>query len=167
MANKVHLKIQIQDGDYYPQVTEKNKEKYAYVGKLATPRPEPVINSNEQGQTLGGIINMIAEHKKHRAQSHDQWCNTILSMVAAGELTREQLMALYIKFLPIQLKNVISVSDLTQTRQKSAIVGEPQEQEKYTIDLLADSIAAWIVTGQVEPDDLFDQLENQSTMTLR
>lgn len=26
MANKVHLKIQIQDGDYYPQVTEKIKK---------------------------------------------------------------------------------------------------------------------------------------------
>ncbi|HHF7366272.1 TPA: hypothetical protein ACPSKY_001377 [Legionella bozemanae] len=167
MANNVHLKIQIQNNKYFPAVTD--KERFAYVGQLAIPGPKPVENTNEQGETLGSIINMIAEYKKHRAQSHDQWCNTILSMVAAGELTREQLMTLYIKFLPVQLKNAISVSDLTQTRHNSAIAGEPQEQEKYTIDLLADSIAAWIVTGQVEPDDLFDQLEkeNQSTMSLR
>ncbi|MCE0722124.1 MULTISPECIES: hypothetical protein [Legionella] len=167
MANKLNLMIQIQGDEYFPAVTEKNKTSFAYVGQLAIAAPKPVVDSSEQEQTLKGIINMIAEHKKHRAQSHDQWCKTMLKMVDAGELTREQLTALYIKFLPVQLKNAITVSDLTQTRQKSAIVGEPQDQEKYTIDLLADSIAAWIVTGQVEPDDLFDQLENQSTLALR
>jgi hypothetical protein len=167
MANKFDLKIQIQDNKYYPAVT--NAEKFAYVGKVAAPPPTPVENTNEQGQTLSSIIKMIAEHKKHRTQSHDQWCNTILRIAAAGELTREQLMALYIKFLPVQLKNAISVTDLTQSRQNSAIAGAPQEQEKYTIDRLADSIAAWIATGQVEPDDVFDQLEkeNQSTMSLK
>ncbi|KTD72357.1 hypothetical protein [Legionella tucsonensis] len=163
----IKLEIQVQGGKYFPAV--KRKEDFTYVGKLALPELTPVENKNEQEQTLSGIINMIAEHKKHRSQSHDQWRKTVLSMVAAGELTREQLMALYIKFLPVQLKNAISVSDLTQTRQNSAIAGEPQKQEKYTIDRLADSIAAWIVTGQVEPDVLFDQLEkeNQSTIALR
>lgn len=165
MSNKINLMIQIQGDQYFPAV--KHKADFAFVGQLAINAPKPVENTHEQGETLGDIIEVIAEDNKQLSQSYEQWRKTILSMVVAGELTREQLMELYIKFLPVKSNNTVSLSAIEQSQRKSVIAGVPQGREQQTIELLANALSAWITTKQVEPDSLFDQIENQSTLALR
>ncbi len=164
MSNKINLVIQVQGDQYFPAV--KHKADFAYVGQLAINAPKPIENTKEQGETLSDIMTLIAEDNKQLLQSYEQWRKTILSMVVAGELTLEQLMGLYITFLPAQTNNTISFA-LEQSNRKPVIAGIPQEREQQTIELLVNALASWISTKQVEPDSLFDQIENQSTVTLR
>ncbi|MCW8470375.1 hypothetical protein OQJ19_06850 [Fluoribacter gormanii] len=164
MSNKINLVIQVQGDQYFPAV--KHKADFAYVGQLAINAPKPVENTKEQGETLSDIMALIAEDNKQLLQSYEQWRKTILSMVVAGELTREQLMGLYITFLPAQANNTVAAA-LEQSNRKPVIAGVPQEREQQTIELLANALSSWISTKQVEPDSLFDQIENQSTVTLR
>lgn len=167
MSNKINLVIQVQgDGQYFPAV--KDKAGFAYVGQLAITAPKPIENTKEQGETLSDIIGLIAEDNKQLLQSYEQWRKTILSMVVAGELTSEQLMGLYITFLPTQSNgSTISPSALEQSKGKPDIAGAPQEREQQTIELLASALSGWISTNQVEPDSLFDQIESQSTIGLK
>ncbi|KTC91540.1 hypothetical protein OQJ18_12135 [Fluoribacter dumoffii] len=165
MSNKINLVIQVQGENYFPAV--KQKADFAYVGQLAINAPKPVENTKEQRESLSDIINLIAEDNKQLLQSYEQWRKTILSMVVAGELSREQLMDLYITFYPVQSNATVSLSTLEQAKGNSVIADVPQEREQQTIELLANALAGWISTKQIEPDTLFDQIERQSTISLR
>ncbi|KTD53506.1 hypothetical protein Lsan_3916 [Legionella santicrucis] len=163
--SKLNLMIQIQGDQYFPAV--KHKTEFAYVGQLAINAPKPVEDIHEQGGTLAEIMHLIAQDNKELLQSYDQWRKTILSMVLAGELTYEQLMNLYITFLPAQSNGALSLSVLDQSVRAPVIASVPAEKEQHTKELLASALASWISTKQVEPDSLFDQIENQSTAVLR
>ncbi|QMT58701.1 hypothetical protein [Legionella sp. PC997] len=163
-SNKINLVIQVQGDQHFPAV--KHKADFAYVGQLAINAPKPIEHTKEQGETLSDIIGLIAEDNKQLLQSYEQWRKTILSMVVAGELNRKQLVRLYITFLPAQMNNTIS-SALEHANRKPVIAGIPQEREQQMIELLANALSSWISTKQVEPDSLFDQIENQSAISLR
>ncbi|KTD58201.1 hypothetical protein Lsai_0808 [Legionella sainthelensi] len=163
--SKLNLMIQIQGEQYFPAV--KHKTEFAYVGQLAINGPKPAEDTHEQDETLADIMHLIAQDNKELLQSYDQWRKTILSMVLAGELTYNQLMSLYITFLPAQSTNALSLSTLDQAVRTPVIADIPAEKEQHTKELLASALASWISTKQVEPDSLFDQIENQSTAALR
>lgn len=157
---KPSLILQVQGDQYFPCV--KHKVDFAYVGQLAISAPKPVEKDDiAQEETLADIVNLIAEDNKRLLQSYDQWRQTISTMVAANELNCEQLMELYISFLPLNSASSLSLSALEQSERKPVIAGFPVAQEKQTIDLLTSALASWISTKQVEPDRLFDQLESQ------
>lgn len=156
---KLSLLIQVQHEKYFPAV--KHKEDFAFVGQLAINPPKPVEDINEQKETLAEVIHQITRDNKELLQSYDQWRKTILSMVLAGELTREQLMSLYITFLPKESANTLSISTLEQSLRAPVIANIPMEQEEHTKDLLVKALADWISTRKVQPDSLFDQLDNQ------
>jgi hypothetical protein len=157
---KPGLILQVQGDQYFPGV--KHKLDFAYVGQLAISAPKPVEkDGNAQEGTLADIINLIAEDNRRLLQLYDQWCHNISTAVAANELNCEQLMELYTVFLPMTSVSSLSLSALEQSERKPVIAGFPVGQEKQTIDLLVSALASWISTKQVDPDRLFDQLENQ------
>ncbi|WP_058498709.1 hypothetical protein [Legionella gratiana] len=161
---KLDLLIQVQDDKYFPAV--KHKEDFAYVGQLAVNVPKPVEDISEQEGTLEDVFKLIAQDNKELLQSYEQWRKTILSMVFADELTCEQLISLYITFLPVQSSSTSLSSTLDRLRAP-VIANIPVEQEQHTKELLANAIAGWISTKQIEPDILFAQIENQSVAALR
>lgn len=164
--SKINLLIQVQGDQYFPAV--KYPADFKYVGQIAISSPTPVESTKEQGETLSDIMTLIEEDNKQLLQSYEQWRKTILSMVVAGELTSGQLIDLYITFLPIESNSsIVSPSALEQTNGKPVIAGVPKTREQQTVELLASALSSWISTNQVEPDTLFDQLENQSTPRLR
>lgn len=123
--SKLNLMIQIQ-GAVFPAV--KHKTEFAYVGQLAINGPKPAEDTHEQDETLADIMHLIAQDNKELLQSYDQWRKTILSMVLAGELTYNQLMGLYITFLPAQSTNALSLSTLDQAVRTPVIADIPAEK---------------------------------------
>ncbi|MGL5741599.1 MAG: hypothetical protein ACRCXC_03115 [Legionella sp.] len=167
MSVKLNLVIHVQGGRYFPAVKQNHKADYAYVGRLAINAPQPVEMTKEEGETLSHILNVIAEDNNQLLASYGQWRKTIMSMVDAGELTREQLVQLYITFLPEQSHDTVSLSALEQSKGNPVIATAPKKREQQMIELLAGALSEWISKNQVEPDGLFDQAEGQATLALR
>jgi len=156
--------IQVQKDQYYSRV--KHKGDFTYVGQLAVSAPKPVEMSSEQTGTLAEIISPIASDNKLLFQSYDKWFKKIVYMADVGELLKKHLVDLYIKFLPTQvnslIKNATFFSMLEQLERKVVVEGVPAEAEKQAIELLARSLAGWISTKQIDPETLFDQIENET-----
>lgn len=159
--NEPNLTLQVQNGHYFSVV--KYKTVLAYLTQLISNLKPVEINKNTE--TLDDILRLISQDNSQLLQSYDQWRKTILSMVAAEELTCEQLIELYITFLPKQSTNTLSLSDLEKKERQPVIAGNPSKQQQQIIELLANALASWISTKQIQPDKLFDQIENQTTLS--
>ncbi|STY27889.1 Uncharacterised protein [Legionella wadsworthii] len=162
----INLVIQVQDNNYYPRV--KNTDPYRYVGKLAVTGPEPVKNTQEDGETLANIIQVINEDNKQRMHAYEQCCKRISSHVIAKELTYEQLREFYTTHLPVHPNGQnISVPTLEQSQEKLVIAGAPQKGRQHTTELLINAIAYWGCTNQVDPDILFDQIGTRPGVSMK
>ncbi|MGC1183298.1 hypothetical protein [Legionella sp.] len=160
--NHAALLIQVQDyNKYYPQV--KHKEDFSSVGQLdVTVKPIEIPSENEG--TINDIVSAINTDNQERLHTYEQQTTKILSMVAAGELSYEQLRDYYIVLVPFQLNNAPFITQLQQTINP-VIVKAQVHPEQHTI-LLATTLASWIAAGAITEDQLFDRIENIQVGTL-
>ena len=165
---KFEVVIQVQGDQYFPRV--KHKTDFAYVGQLAVNPPKPIDNASEQMGTIADMLELIAADNKRILVSYEQKRKTLLSMVAAGELSKDQLIDLYIEFLPQDMTSITNrahfFSDLEQLERKPIVAEFFDGREQQVIHLLADTLAGWISTNQIDADQLFDRIDSKSTLPL-
>lgn len=161
-APKIELNVQVNDGKYFPRV--KNEADYAYVGQLAIKSPEPVVNSDQNNGTIAEFIDLIHNDNKRLLRTYTQWRQNLLM----EGLTRESLMALYIKFLPPKSSIIpdlkLFFSRLTAPEGRPAQVADINN-EQYVNELLAGTLAEWISINQVDPDLLLDSIDKPTLRT--
>lgn len=164
---KLDVVVQVQGNQYFPRV--KNKADFAYVGQLALNPIKPVLKSLDSTRGIAEMLHEINLDNQRLKLSFEHSRKTLLSMVGAGELTKEHLIDLFIEFLP---KNNGSItgkaqffSDLEQVNRQP-ITGPVIGGEQQVSQLLADTLAGWICSGQVDEEQFFDRLENKSASVL-
>lgn len=164
-VSKFAVCIQVQGETYFPQVT--NKQDFTFVGHLAVRLPKSIALATHEEETLVDILHIIAEDNKRLTDLFGQHCRTLFSMVSAGELSKEQLINLYIEFLPIQVGNSANSSLLfagSEQVNKSPINGySGLEIEQQMVKLLTHTIATWLTTGQINNDQFFNRIEGLET----
>ncbi len=149
------LVIQVQGDKYFPAVN--HKADFAYVGQLAV-TVKPVV-SDEQENTIKQILAEIHAADQEILRAYEQQQNTILSMVAAGELSYAQLRDYYIELLPYQDNNAGYIRQLQQAAHP-ILVGAPESAGKNTVEERARALASWIVADAIKADALFDRIDN-------
>ena len=169
LANSPEFKmvIQIQDADYFPGV--KNKADFAYVGQLAVSPLKPSDAVSHQTGTVAEILELIATDNKRLLVSYDQRRKTLMSMVAAGELTKEPLIILYIEFLPKNHASLNSTSHFfsgLEHVKRKPVVADPVGSGSQLIELLAKTLAGWMSVGEANAEKLFERIDNGSSSTL-
>ncbi|KTD44920.1 hypothetical protein [Legionella quateirensis] len=159
---KVELFLQVNEGNYFPRV--KNEADYAYVGQLAIKPPEPVVNDERNKGTIAEMLDQIKTDNKQILRTYNQWRQNLLM----EGLTREDLITLYIKFLPLQSSIIpdpkLFFSKLTAPEGKVVKV-EEISNEQYVNEELAGTLAEWISINQVDPDLLLDYMDKPGMRT--
>jgi len=165
---KFEVMLQVQGDQYFPRV--KSKADFAFVGQLATPSVEPAHKHSEKTVVLAGIFEKISEDNSRLLLAFEQNKKRLMSMVDAGELTKEQLLTLYVKFLPKSHEPLISQTEFFQQLEhldrKPIVPEHPENSDKYVAKLLVETLAAWISTKQVDVDRLYDNMESKPSPSL-
>lgn len=162
----LEVKLQVQDDHYFPEV--RNKTDFMYVGRLAVHFPTPVVIPSSPEKTIKEILDLIATHNKELHQSYHQWCKNLFSMVAAGELTRQDLITLFIEFLPEKYNPSLTTgstqffSSLAPLENNGMVTESIGDSEQQIIELLVESLAGWISNKQLDADELVDFVEVDS-----
>lgn len=155
------VSLQQQEEHYFPRI--KDKVYFAYAGQLALAPVKPAIQPGSM-ETIAGIRRLIAEDNKRLAIAFAQTKKTLCSMVDAGELSKEQMMGLYVEFLPTQYASACSMdfidssADILIHQPINGVATEGPEQ--HMVYSLIDGVAKWIISGQINADAFFNRLEN-------
>lgn len=160
-ASKFELVLQVLGNYVYPQV--KNKDEFAFVGKLTQKQIEPVLSEQHGEETIASTVLLISEDNKRILSAYEQTRKILLTMVAAGEVSREQLIALFIEFSPkSNTAFTSSASFFAELEQRNKKLdsrmneNQPGEQETY---LLASTLAGWISTASIDAEKVFARLD--------
>lgn len=162
------LFLQIQGNKYYPGV--KRKTDFIYVGQLAV-TVKPAMLGQEQEESMVDILAAITEDNRKLLHAYTQQRHAFLSMVAADELSYEQLRDLYINFLPMQKHSAAFIMQLAQDRHPiiaaiSAMDASLVNSKQKKTELLINVLASWIVAGVVNKDKLFEAMENTTAKAM-
>lgn len=156
---KIALTFQRQGDTLFPKV--KDKREYAYVGHLPV---KPVLNAaiTIQSDTLAPLFQDIALANKHVLTVYEQTRKTLLSMVAANELSKQVLLASYVSLLPAKdrLYTEAFFAKLQQANTLPAATQSLGNTQQQKIGLLINSLAKWVSCNQINEDQLFDSLEH-------
>lgn len=153
--SKEGMIIQIQGTHYFPGV--RNKEEFTFVGQLAIHPPEPLMETSLHDKaSIDDIIDALETNNQNQLQAYTHWCHAISSMVETGELTKEQLLSLYIKFLPEDTKKAQSLIRLAQQKQHLVAGNSFEDSKQQLIELLVSALASWISVKEVNAEQLFD-----------
>lgn len=153
--------LQQQDDHYFPKI--KDKAYFAYAGQLALAPVKPAIQTGSM-ETIAEIRRLIAEDNKRLAIAFEQTKKTLRSMVDAGELSKEQMMGLYVEFLPTQYSSADSMDFMGSSAD--IFIHQPingvatARPEQHIVYSLIDAVAQWITSGQINADAFFNRLEN-------
>lgn len=155
------ITIQVQNSKYYPLV--KNKSDYVYVGQLATSMVKPV--EKMRSGDISSLVDLISEDDKRLLQTYRKWVQNFLTMLQLQEITQDDLINMFTRFLPENQDELESPSQLfTRLLQSENQLIET----KGTADglkvakALASTIAQWISLNLVDPEKLFELVENRS-----
>lgn len=167
-SSKFDVTLQVQGNQYFPKV--KNKTDFAYVGQLAVSSPKPVDVLSNQISDIADILDQIATDNHRLKMSYEQSRKTLLSMISAGELTRENLIALFIEFLPQSNASLTSkaqfFSELEHLERQPVVAEQSGGSEQQETKLLADTLAGWISAGQVDENQFFERAEGKTASVL-
>ncbi|CAM2739041.1 hypothetical protein [Legionella worsleiensis] len=153
---KAELELQLNGENYFPRV--KNEADYAYVGQLAIKPPAPAASEEFSSETLAEIVGLIQADNKQILRTYDQWKKNLLM----EGLTKKQLVALYIKFLPEHSTIIHDCREFfSRLKASNSLVVrvDTRNNEEYIKDALAGSLAEWISLNQIDPDRLMDYIE--------
>ena len=162
---KFKLGVQLNGGSYFPIVRKKSASDYAYVGQLAIPPIEPVMNP-EAGD-LGELLTEIGDDTSRRKQTFDESYRSLMSMVDAGELTKKDLIAIYIKFLSKSENGSKGHVGLfgTAKDKKPMNLDFPTPSDQHTIELLVRSLSGWVSDKLFKVDDYFEPTISRPSVT--
>lgn len=164
-ASRVDLTLQVQGDQYFPYVKYEND--YTYVGQLAISPIKPLEHNEVQTGTLAGMMEEIAEEDNRLRIAFEQHRKRLMSMVDAGELTKKQLVDLYIAFLPLENSSYTNNSGffyrLEGANRKPLVNETPKQADSAVSQLLVDSLAAWMSTKHIDADDLFERFEGKTS----
>lgn len=158
------VEMQAQEDRYFPAVKDPNS--YAYVSQLGPAKP-----FSEKGSVPNATI---ADIKKHIAgnnslilKAYHQMRHRIETMFAAGDITKQRLVELYVHFLPAkEVSNVISIARLEHLHEKPVTTNLELSTSEYLASELIDALASSLSIGQINPDAFFDSLEESTAPTL-
>lgn len=161
-ASKFEVALQVQGDTYFPEV--KNKLDFAYVGQLAISVPKSVERKDNKEDTIADILNLIAKDNKRLSVLFEQNLRTLLSMVSAGELSKSQLIKLYIDFLPSELgssSDCMGIFSAIQHADKKPFnSGSSVDADEQVTMMLSETLAAYLTTGQIDKDQFYSCIEN-------
>lgn len=150
LTHKPEVTLHIHGDKCFPAV--RRKADFAYVGQLAINPPQPE-NVTESAENLAHIKQMIAD------ANCSKWQSTLMSMFNAGDLTPKQVLEMYIEFLP--------ESDPTLKQPSLPVSNVTQSYENAIVEKRINALAEGMTLGQINPDSLFDRLEEpKSRMAL-
>lgn len=167
-SSRTELILQVLGNQYFPYV--KFESDYAYVGQLAVSPLKATESSITQTGSLAGIIEEITEDNNRLRLAFEQNRKRLLSMSDAGELTKKQLIDLYIEFLPQDnnsyTNNMEFFYHLEGADRKPLVNVSPKESDAAINRLLVNRLAAWMSTKLIDGDELFDRLEGKPSASL-
>lgn len=163
---KIALTLQVQADTCFPKV--KDKREYAYLGHLPV-KTVPGVSSTLQSDTLAPLLKHIAMENKQVLTVYEQTRKTLLSMVSANELSKQQLLAGYVSLLPAKNRVYTEAffSKLQQANSLPALTLSFEEAAGKKTGLLINCLARWASTNQINANQLFDSIEqvkNESKM---
>lgn len=152
--------LQVQGSTYFPRVT--NKADFAYIGQLAIKAPKPIVPACEE--SMAEVLELITTENDAVWRNYQEYRKILVNMVADNELTKDDLIGLYAKFLP-KASNVQRFTYIEQ-QHKKAIVGESSLEnfDQNTISRLVDSLARELALGHIA-DSFFEHIEGPITRT--
>ncbi|MBA2648318.1 MAG: hypothetical protein H0U75_01760 [Legionella sp.] len=163
------LALQIQNDQYFPKVI--NKTAFAYVGqKSNTLKLNALTNENKIEDTVKSCLDDIGLENKRLALAFNQTSKTLNSMVSAKEISKNDLVACFIKFLPqnsVTKPGEVYLANFKEQNKRPAKLTLTENHEHQEMGLLISSLSIWVSTGQVESDALFDHIDKHSTPNLR
>lgn len=155
------LEVQVQGEQYFPKV--KNKALYTYVGQLKNLSKAKIRKEKDEG-TIKSCLDEIAVENKRLFNEHQKIFKSLSSMVAAKELSKNDLIAAFIKFLPTktiaQQPGESYLSTLDQIDKNPIPMKLLANGAQQEIHLLINALSIWVSTQQVHADELFDFFEN-------
>lgn len=153
--------IQVQGAYCFPRVT--SKDEFAYVGHLPISPLKSSVGEVPKDSTLAAIIETITEDNKGLLSSYNKWHRKLSTMVAAGELSKFDLMDLYVQFLPMKVSmGVKFFNSLSHIDQP--VTGTTKEgSDQAVCELLVDSLSRGLCMRQIDSDALFEQIEKPSS----
>ncbi len=149
-AQNAVIALQVQGDQYFPRVYHPSD--FAYVGQLAVKTIEPATRTTE---TVAKALEIVAANNQHCQTQFMQKSKLFLNMVAAGELTKEQLLDLYVEFLP-KSTAVESIFVRSQPINKPA----KSNAEQQLVEMLCNKLAAGLATNQIDSNTLFGRIES-------
>jgi hypothetical protein len=159
------ITLQVDGNYYFPQLH--NKLPFSYVGQLALKLPEPRLIPHTEPDSMELAKAMVLKDKEEVTKAYNRMLRTFDSMLAAGELTKEDLKNSYIQWLSqIDTHKEAYYGDLLSTRKIPLTGGVALTSEAYFVRQLTRSVALWVASNQVDEQVLFDSMSNPPSESL-
>lgn len=164
--------MQLQHGHYLPQVN--HPERFATVKTLQATAVKPMIASDKTDPELSEILAKIDAEDKRLLAKFEEISHRLTAMVAANEVSKEDLLAIYVKgmkksdYLQGRVKHVgiehgnqRFFEALENSRQGVKLITLPKENhdEQITKELVH-AIARAISIGQLDSAAVFAQIDH-------
>ena len=165
--------MQLQDVHYMPRVT--HSERFTTVKSQQASRIKAAEDVASTDPSLTEILTKIAEENKHLVHEFENTRNRLSAMVAAGELNKQDLLAIYIKgmatsdYLPGRVKyigiehgNQDFFAAIMKAQQGVAAVElSTASYDEQVINELVHGIARAVSIGHMNAADVFAEIDNK------
>lgn len=176
MATKPGVSMQLQAGHYIPFLTHAADFSGVKAPSVNVTKPVEPVDTNDRN--LPEILALIAEDDQRMLDSFDNTHHRLTAMVNAGELTKADLLAMYIKgmansdYLQGRVKYVgiehgsqdFFEKVISAAKRGTDIVSLPHDHDEQIVQELVHGIARATSIGHMNADALLDERED---LTLR
>lgn len=165
-APKFEVTIKLHGKKYFSRVHKDNQADFTYVGHLASSTAKPVELPSDPQDTLESLYQVIAADHSILRELFEQHYNRLIGMVEKGELTKGQLLSLYGAFIPVNNTLTSSEADffnqLISEGNTSQGIDHEMSLEQHLQHGMVSKLSGWMSTNQVDPDKLFDRLDEKT-----
>lgn len=145
------LRLLVQLGHYFPGV--KHSDYFINLGLTERFIPKPSAEPPVIGENIAGIKDMIDTDNKRLLNNFSAVCKKIMSFVAAGEISLNQLIDMYIQFYPVDGENEARFFTQKEEPEKKPISVHKVDLKELKTLLLVRSLSAWICTNKMDSKD--------------
>lgn len=174
--NKSVVEIQLKNQHYQPSVLHPDFFEVAN-GYGHDDTLQPMLTDAVSDCDMPRIMAIIQQEEARIVNDFDTIFNRLTAMVGAGELSKQDLLDIYIKgmrssdYLSNRSEKMESANDYfpraIEAARQSTHAPFSQDQEEYIIGELVHTLSRAISVGQMSADDVFTQIEAQQVSSSR
>jgi|GEM_PF-1581518 len=172
------ISIQLQAGHYIPRLRNAGLFSGVKISSANAAKPAEPVAMNDR--SLPEILALIAEDDQRMLENFDNTHRRLTAMVTAGELTKADLLAMYIKgmktsdylqgrvkYVGIEHGNQHFFEAILTAERGVNIVSLPQDHDRQIIQELVHGIARATSIGHMHADEVFALLDEKEDLSAR